>query len=452
MIPDSKPLEKEVLKKITPDLKENNQLKKVIRNLKNRVKKEIEKTTIPITLELVGSTAKDTYIKNAVDIDLFLVFPVTTPREVLQEKGLSIGRAILEHQEECFAEHPYVRGVFQGYKTELVPCYKIDSASQKLSAVDRTPLHTKYVKKHIKESQKKEVRLFKQFLKGIGCYGAEAEIEGFSGYLCELLIMKYGTFQQLIENAQQLRHGQILAFEEGSYPLFETPLIFIDPVDPNRNVASALSEEKFTLFRTACHAYRLRPRLTFFFPNPIKPWSLEKIRKKMNTSEYIGVQLHKPKIIAENLYPQIRKAIRAITELCEQNDFTIRTAMFSVDETSIYIILQTETLTLSKTILHEGPPVTLKKNAEEFLEKWMTHPRTRKKPFEKNKRLYVEINREYTSIKSLLQDQIKNLSLGKHIDQAIKKGYTILIGNDLLIDTLRLFWTTFLDVRLPWDR
>jgi tRNA nucleotidyltransferase (CCA-adding enzyme) len=452
MIAGSKQLERKVINKITPDKNKKKQLENVITLLKKHVVKEIKKTKIPITLELVGSTAKDTYIKNAVDIDLFLIFPTTVPREILQEKGLAIGRAILEQQEECFAEHPYVRGLFQGYKTELVPCYKIESASQKLTAVDRTPLHTKYVKKHLKESQKKEVRLLKQFLKGISCYGAEAEIEGFSGYLCELMIIKYGTFQQLIESAQHWLHGERLALEGGAHLFFETPLIFIDPVDPKRNVASALSKEKFNLFCTACNAYIKKPRLSFFFPNTVQPWSLEKIKKKIKTSKYFGIKLPKPEIISENLFPQIRKAVRSITELCEQNGFTILTATFSVDSTSIYVILQSQTAKLSKTVLHEGPPITMKKNADEFLEKWVNHPRTRKKPFKKNKRLYVEIDREYTNIKDLLQEQIRNLSLGKHIDYARQKGYTILDGKGLLTENLRPFWTAQLDPRMSWER
>jgi tRNA nucleotidyltransferase (CCA-adding enzyme) len=452
MIPYSKPLEREVLCRITPDTKEKKRLKKVIQLLQQRVQREIEKTNIPISLTLVGSTAKDTYIKNAVDIDLFLVFPLTISRETLQKKGLEIGRAILKQQEECFAEHPYVRGTFQGYKTELVPCYRIESAFQKLSAVDRTPLHTDYIKKHLRASQKKEVRLFKQFLKGISCYGAEAEIEGFSGYLCELIIIKYGTFQRLIENARRWQHGVTLYLKKETYPRFDTPLIFIDPVDRERNVASALSEEKFILFRSACTAYHQQPRLSFFFPHPVQPWSFEKIKKEIKGRDYIGVKLPKPEIISENLYPQIRKAVRSITELCGHHDFTIQTALFSVNETSIYIILQPASMMLTKTILHEGPPVTLKKNADEFLEKWANHPRTRKKPFEKNKRLYVEINREYTNIRTLLQDQLRTLSLGKHIDQVIQKGYTILEGDDLLIDNLRVFWTIHLDRQMPWER
>jgi len=370
----------------------------------------------------------------------------------LQEKALTIGRTILEQQEECFAEHPYVRGVFQGYKTELVPCYKIEFASQKLSAVDRTPLHTSYVKKYLNESQKKEVRLSKQFLKGIGCYGAEAEIEGFSGYLCEIMIIKYKTFQQLVENAQYWRYGEKLALKEGTFPFFETPLTFIDPVDSERNVASALSKDKFELFITACKEYTKKPRLTFFFANVLKPWSLQKIKKVIGTSVFIGVKLPKPEIIAENLYPQVRKAVRSIRELCEQHEFTILDATFSIEKTDIYIILHPKTINLSKNVMHAGPPVMLKKNSEEFIQKWFYNSRTIRKPFEKNKRLYVEIRRDYINIQDLLKDWIKHLSLGKHIDLIIRKGFTIIDHNDLFIENLRLFWTRYLDKRMSWER
>ncbi|MBN2600267.1 MAG: CCA tRNA nucleotidyltransferase, partial [Candidatus Thermoplasmatota archaeon] len=305
MIDSKDMIEKKVLKEITPNASEKKQIETVIKILKKEVTKEIKKTNIPITIELVGSTAKDTYIRTSVDIDLFLVFPPTVPRNILEEKGLMIGRALLDQQEECFAEHPYVRGIFHGYKTELVPCYRIETASQKLSAVDRTPLHTTYVKKHLKEEQKKEVRLFKQFLKGIGCYGAEAEIEGFSGYLCEIMILKYGTFQLLIEQVQHWTPGVTLTLTQAPSLHFETPLIFIDPVDPERNVASALSKNKFDLFVTACKEYKKKPRLTFFFPNEIQEWPLDKISKEIEKQEFVGIKLSKPDIIPENLYPQV---------------------------------------------------------------------------------------------------------------------------------------------------
>jgi tRNA nucleotidyltransferase (CCA-adding enzyme) len=452
MIRKSKQIETIVLKKIIPTLKDKKQIERTIESLKERVYKEIAKTKIPIRIELVGSIAKDTYIRTAVDIDLFLLFPATVPRETLEQKGLHIGRAILENQEECFAEHPYIRGMFMGYKTELVPCYKIEHASQKLSAVDRTPLHTRYIKQHLKESQKKEVRLFKQFLKGIDCYGAEAEIEGFSGYLCEIMILKYRTFQQLIMHVSHWRYGEKLALKPGSYPDFTNPLIFIDPVDPKRNVASALSKDKFNLLLKACKDYQKQPRLTFFFPNKLKPWSIEKIKRELDSTDVIGVKFPKPEIIAENLYPQIRKALRAIRDLCEQHEFTILNATFTVEKKNVYIIFHPSEKTLSKTVLHTGPPVTLKKNADEFIKKWRDNPRTTKEPYVENKRLYVEIEREYTDLRKLIEDQVRRLSLGRNIDSTILKKLTVVEKNDLIKDDLRLFWTSVLDPRMIWER
>ena len=96
MIRDSVPVEVTVLKKITPNKKDKKEIELIIKSLIEHVDKEIKKTDIPITIQLVGSIAKDTYIRTSVDIDLFLLFPATVPRETLEEKGLTIGRAILD--------------------------------------------------------------------------------------------------------------------------------------------------------------------------------------------------------------------------------------------------------------------------------------------------------------------------------------------------------------------
>jgi len=448
----SKEVEQKVLEKIVPDKNARLKLETTIEELKTVVLKHTKKINFPIEIELVGSTAKDTYLRDSLDIDLFVCFPTTTSREKLEKTGLSIGRKVLTKREECFAEHPYLRGEFKGYKTEIVPCYKIESASQKLSAVDRTPLHTTYVTEHLAEEQKNEVRLLKQFLKGIGCYGAEAEVEGFSGYLCEILILKYNSFQNLLVCAQHWRYGEQLFLHNEIVPYFDTPLIFIDPIDGERNVASALSKEKSDLFMNACKAYLKRPQITFFFPNKIKPWSLDKIKKEIEGKEFIGIKIKKPEIIAENLYPQVRKAVRSIIDLCTQYDFTIIDSFFHITNDSIYIVLHPEKSKISETMFHTGPPVDLKKNADDFIEKWTSNQQTIKKPFEKDNRLYVEIKREYVKIKELLEKQIKALSLGKHIDPIVQEDFTILDRNDLLKETFCMLWTEYLDKRMSWER
>jgi len=449
-------IEKKVLKLSTPAPEDRKKLEETIKDLKEQVNKEIIKKKLQASIEIVGSTAKDTYLKNNLDIDLFLMFPTTASKKDIGHNALVIGRKLLNNTEECYAEHPYIRGYFKGYEAEIVPCYKIEKATQKLSAVDRTPLHTKYVREHLKESQRQEVRLFKQFLRGVGCYGAEAEIEGFSGYLCEILIIRYGSFKKLLQHAQRWERGEKLALSAVDFPSFDTSLTFIDPVDKDRNVASALSKEKFDFFLKACEEYLKKPRITFFFPNETKPWSLEKIRSEIKKQRnlYVGVKIVKPDIIAENLYPQIRKATRSIWDACESYDFTIHDITFHVDDSEklIFIVVNTKDEPLSKTFIHKGPPVKLKENVEDFNRRWKDDSRVKKKPYEKNGIMYVEIEREYMQIKDFLKDQVKDLSLGRHLGKSKDKKYEIVELNELLKPGLRVFWTNYLDKKLPWER
>jgi len=450
---NTKDIEKKVLQKITPTQIDKKRIQQTIKDLKKTVQKELTKRQLPAKIELVGSTAKDTYLKNNLDIDMFLLFPTNYPKNEIGKHAISIGRKILKKTEECYAEHPYIRGYYKNIKTEIVPSYRIEKPSQKLSAVDRTPLHTKYVIKNLKQTQKQEVRLLKQFLRGIGCYGAEAEIEGFSGYLCEILIIKYGSFNKLIRNVKNWKAKHMITLTKQKHPTFDTPLTFIDPVDNNRNVASAVSKEKYELFIKACKEYTKKPLITFFFPNKIIQWPLEKIKEEIKKQNklYIGIKLVKPDIIVENLYPQIRKSVRSIWDICERNDFTVYDIAFHVDKNKIFIILKTKKEPPSKTMVHEGPPIKLENNAEEFIKKWKNNPRVTKKPYKKNGRYYVEIKREYTEIRGFLREQIKNLSLGKHIDE-YKQKYEVVELKKLLIKNLRGFWTAYLDKKKPWGR
>ena len=447
-------IEKQVLNKITPSKQYKKKIDKIVNELEKIIEKEIKKRNLPAEIELVGSIAKDTFLKDNLDIDFFIKFPTKFKKEKIGENALSIGKAILEDTEESYAEHPYIRGYYKKNKVEIVPCYKIENASQKLSAVDRTPLHTKYVKENLPEKNKPKVLLFKQFLRGIGCYGAEAEIEGFSGYLCEILIIKYDSFKNLINNALKWKAGEKIALKDDKYPSFNTPLTFIDPVDPDRNVASAVSLEKFNFFINACQEYLKKPNITFYFPNKVRPWSLVKIRRKLEIKKfnYISINLKKPDIIPENLYPQVRKAARSICESSKRYGFTIFDNPFYIDDKNIYIIIKTKNEPLSKTFVHIGPPIKLKKHTKEFLEKWKNDTRVTKKPYEKDDRLYVEIKRDFLEPKEFLEHEIKNLSMGKHLDKIVKKKFNVLDTEDLMKENLRNFWTEYLDGKMPWER
>ena len=374
--------------------------------------------------------------------------------------GLEIGRKILKEREERYAEHPYVRGKYNGFTVEIVPCYEIKDPSQRISAVDRTPFHTQYVKENLPEKLKKDVRLLKQFLRGIGAYGAEAEIEGFSGYLCELLILKYKGFRNLLRASQKWKKYETIIKiddrQEIDEDLFEEePLIVVDPVDPRRNVASALSEEKLDLFIRAAKEYLKKPSIKFFFPREEKPWSLEKIKKELAKLdlEFVGVKIVKPDIISDNLYPQIRKSLKSIVSICQEYDFDVKKYFFYVSDNNVYFIIGVKKSRLPDTLVHVGPPDHEKKHVDVFIEKWSKSRRTVKGPYIKDGRWYVEIKRKYTDIKDLLRDNFKKLSLGKHVSQIVdRKGFEILDYEKLVVDDLRRFWTNVLDERMPWER
>ena len=447
-------IEKQVLQKITPTHDYREGLKKTVEEIRVILKSQIKKRKLPVTVELVGSIAKDTYLMNNMDIDFFLCFPTNYEKEEIAKHALSIGKSFLKNTEESYAEHPYLRGYYKDFYTEIVPCYKIENAKQKLSAVDRTPLHTKYVKENITEKQKQDVRLFKQFLKGINCYGAEAQIQGFSGYLCEIIILYYKSFEDTIKNASEWKNGIKLSIKKGKHPDFNTPLIFIDPVDPDRNVASALSKEKFMLFKKACKEYNKNPKHEFFFPNPIKSWNIEKIKKiiEEQNASYTGVQFKKPDIIDENLYPQIRKTIKNIKSELKRNDFKIFDSTYFIDKKNIYIILKTKKEPLSKTMIHTGPPITKKENSKQFLKKWEKHNDLVKGPYKKDNRWFVEIERQHTEITNFLEEKLQTFSIGKDLETIVKEKYKIVEIKDLLKENLRVYWTDYLDKKNPWER
>jgi tRNA nucleotidyltransferase (CCA-adding enzyme) len=186
---------RKVLKKITPTDKERKELVGVLNKLTDAADSIIEPMGLDKTI--AGSFIRDTWLTDKKEIDLFIMFPVSCSRLELEKLGLEAGREIVRKlkgkYEIAYAEHPYVRGKINGFSVDIVPCYKVKSASKIISAVDRTPFHNIYIAKNLKPEMSKEVRLLKQFCKSIEVYGSDIRTLGFSGYLCELLtINRFG--------------------------------------------------------------------------------------------------------------------------------------------------------------------------------------------------------------------------------------------------------------------
>ena len=156
-------------------------------------------------------------------------------------------------------------------RINLVPCYNVEKGLWKSSA-DRSQYHTEYMKKNLTSEQKNQIRILKAFLKGIGIYGAELSIAGFSGYVTEVLVLKYGNFKNVIKNIATMKNkGEVIAIDNitnNNIPKkFQSPIIIIDPVDSNRNLGTAISSESLSRFIFGARALLKNPSLEFFSIN-----------------------------------------------------------------------------------------------------------------------------------------------------------------------------------------
>jgi len=63
---NQKEIEKEVSDRVTPTIEYREKLDIIVKEIEEKLKNEITKRKLPISIELVGSTAKDTYLRQVI--------------------------------------------------------------------------------------------------------------------------------------------------------------------------------------------------------------------------------------------------------------------------------------------------------------------------------------------------------------------------------------------------
>ncbi len=412
------------------------------------VEEEASATGVKVEPVLVGSVAKGTWAGEP-DIDVFMLFDPGVPKEEMEEWGLRTGKKILPEWEERYAEHPYVHGYLNGFEVDLVPAYKIEITDERriISSVDRTPLHTRFVMENLEESQRDEVRLLKRFMKGAGVYGADAGTEGFSGYLCELLIIRYGDFESVLKASSGWRAGTALSLDGKKSRRFDSPFVFIDPVDAGRNVASAVSLQSLGLFIYAASEFMRRPDMAFFFPRPPEPLPSEELRDMARSrgTDIILISSERPDVIDDILLPQVKKFVRSALRALEVEDFVPYGSAYWVTDAGISVLLELESATLPRVKKHEGPPAWVG-NSSEFLERWSGN--CINGPYLENGRWFADIERRHADAVSLLNERF-SAGLGKDIPPPVVINR--LTDFSVLDEEAALLLTSYLQRKFPWE-
>ena len=436
----------DVLEKIKPKPEEREKIEVLAKALEKKVAEAAAEYGVKATVRLEGSVAKDTWLSGEPDIDIFMRLPKSIPRTSLGETALKIARKATQgaKQVERFAEHPYLEAFIEGVRVNIVPCYDTRQGEW-LSATDRTPYHTDYVKKRLTPKMRDEVRLLKKFMKGIGVYGAEIKVGGFSGYLCELLIIYYGSFLEVLKAFAKHKQRVVVDIEshykgrEDELPLlFNEPLVIVDPVDIGRNVASAVQSQKLYTFVAATRAFLEKPSLKFFYPSETKPLTVERLRETLKNrgSTLLFIVFGKVKAVPDVLWGQLYKSQRSLAKLLQTNDFALlRHTVWSDEENLNAFIFELESRHLPPVKKHLGPPLEKAEDCKKFLAKHSANPETVSGPYIEDGRWVVEVKRKFTDAVSLLEERLKDggrsAGIAREIAQVLSRGFKIFVNEEI---------------------
>lgn len=437
-----------VQKRTTPSIKERKRILILAEKLRKRVEETANRAGLDVNVRVEGSIAKDTWLKEAPDIDIFMQVPPNTTREALGTTYLAIVKKATRgaEQVERFAEHPYLEAFLDGTRVNIVPCYRAREGEWK-SATDRTPFHTDYVKPLLNEKLCGETRLLKQFMKGIGVYGAEIKAGGFSGYLCELLVLFYGSFQKVLKASCNWKPRTFIDLE-GYYGgrekerglIFEEPLVIVDPVDKGRNAAAAVRRERLDEFIAASRAFFKNPSVKLFYPPETKPASSKKLLqaiRKRGTS-LVFIQFGEVKAVPDILWGQLYRSQRSLRKLVKQYRFrVIQDSVWSDEKTLNVFLIEVESRLLPPLVTHLGPPLEKRAECEKFLKKHVSSAKTLSGPRLEEGRWVVEVKRKYTDVVALLTDRLKdrggrNAGVARLVSQILAKDFKIMIDEEIL--------------------
>ncbi|MFO1535527.1 MAG: CCA tRNA nucleotidyltransferase [Thermoplasmatota archaeon] len=414
------PLEREVLARVTPTPEEERAMQATAADLVARLDEQLRRERLPGHASVQGSVAKGTWLRGSADVDLFLLLDPSVPESRLEQIALAVGPRVLEGCHKRYAQHPYVIGSFKGLQVDLVPAYQVPAASAKMSAVDRTPFHTAWVRERL-AGKAGEVRLAKKWMKGVGAYGAQTALGGFSGYLVEVLVARFDSFAGVVDWLAAGAVVRRIALGPDQAKDDVAPLVVVDPA---RNCAAAVSEPTLALAIDAARAYGAKPSVRFFEPAPPRaepPAALHEALAARHEA-WMGLLLRPRTPRLDIVFPQFQRAARSVEAALEAAGFPVRKATATANAAEDAVLLQwlASGAELPATRVHLGPLDGGAPNVLRFREKWGASPEAAS-PVRVglNGRLEVTLHVRHRTAPAWLRDHLKALPLGKHLQDAM---------------------------------
>ncbi len=403
-------------KLVQPSAEDEKRLKTLAEFVMTRTRAAAERHPEVRGVVMGGSFAKGTWLPTNVDVDVFVLIDPATSEKDFERIGLEVGRKAASGfpKGKKYAQHPYVEATVRGVKVNVVPCYAVQPPNWK-SAADRSPFHVKLVE-GLSTDRKTQVRLLKRFMRGVGVYGAEIEVQGFSGYAAEVLIIRNGSFEGVLRHFAGLKRASE-----------EALLMLPDPVDENRNLAKAISNESIGRMVLASRAFLRKPSPAFFGQANGRP------RPKVRNELIVLVFSH-PRLSEDTLWGELRKTLKHTTSAVEEKGFRLARAMAASDNVreSAFLFLP-EISSLPALEQRPGPTVDREKETDSFISK------NRRKAelvwVDGTARLMVLQRRSHTDLPEMLEEiskgKLGSFGASREVGRAMAKNAKIIRGKAL---------------------
>ncbi|OLB46826.1 CCA-adding enzyme [archaeon 13_2_20CM_2_53_6] len=436
----------QVARRIVPPEKERERMLKLSERLRQDVKRILADSGFQGRVTLQGSFARDTWLSGETDLDIFARFPSSMERGEWTErvlpairKGLALFNVI-----ERYAEHPFLEFHVDGTRVNVVPCYDVEKGEWK-SATDRTPYHTEFMNTNLTPELRLEARLLKKFARGIGVYGAEIKVGGFSGMLIDTLALYCGSFMESIRQASSWTRGTLL--EIGKPPAVldmkkrepGVDLVVIDPVDPDRNLAAAVRPERLWSFVAAGREFLRGPEIRYFFPPQFTRKTNHQFAERIRVSgrELSAIVFKHRALVPDVLWGQLMKLEKSMVELMDREDFHIyRSTIWSDEKIESAILLEADRAVISSVKMQKGPPVSKKEDSQSFLQRHLGARDTARGPWIEGDRWMVEKKRRISTIadlvKASLREEAYGLTIPKQIGESLTRTMRVLQGRSVL--------------------
>ncbi|MGB9749099.1 MAG: nucleotidyltransferase domain-containing protein [Candidatus Woesearchaeota archaeon] len=410
----------EILKSVLEENKPNKKILEIADFVIKQISNNLDHKKIRADVVLGGSVAKNVFLKNDFDCDVFVRFNYSDFKKKEKELSNILEMVLSDFKpKRVHGSRDYFQFAFDRVNFEVIPVLKIKSLKQALNIMDYSPLHVDWFNKRANNEIRDCVRLLKLFCKAQNIYGAESFINGFSGHVIDIISVYYDSFINVLKTAanywmEKFNNDEKIIIDVNNHhkgkALFvlnkskiQGPLVVIDPIDPLRNAAASLSYENFNIFLKASSAFLEKPSKDFFIAKVFDESKI--LERALRNKKYLLMIKASPlKKSIDVAGCKLLKAYDFISAELKRNDFVIEEKGFywnkNIEEPGVFYFIVKNPI-LSKEKIIKGPNLKFKQAGVDFKKK-------HKKTFEKKGFVFAVENRRIRSINDFISNVINS--------------------------------------------